>query len=222
MSSEHSYPRAYTQRIPLANRFWRPGSAGVYLYLTLYLQNVLHLSPLRAGLALMPGTILNFAVAGASAQFARRLAAGPVLSAGLVLAAAGLALMTITGTHSSWTALLPGFLLAAAASGIVNPTVATLALSAGPAQDSGLLAGVNDVFRTGGVAVGVAAYGAIVPATAAVGLGPASAYVTGLHHCLLAGTVVAAVTAGLIGRTRARTAVDLSPAHTEVRVGDRA
>jgi EmrB/QacA subfamily drug resistance transporter len=187
------------------------GFFGLYLYLTLYLQDVLHLSPLRAGLALMPGTFLNFAVAGASAQFAPRFAAGPLLSAGLVLAAGGVALMTITGTHSSWTVLLPGFLLASAGTGIVNPSLATLALSAGAAKDSGLLAGVNDVFRTGGVAVGVAAYGAIIPAGAAVGLGPATAFVTGLHHCLLAGCVVAAAgaaaTTGLIGRGRSRAAI---------------
>jgi hypothetical protein len=89
---------------------------------------------------------------------------------------------------------------------------------------------VNDVFRIGGQAVGVAAYGAIVPAGAAVGLGPASAYVTGLHHCLLAGTVVvavgAAISACLTGRNRSRTPVAVSPAagdqHAEVRVGDQA
>jgi EmrB/QacA subfamily drug resistance transporter len=202
------------------------GFFGVYLYLTLYLQNVLHLSPLQAGLALMPGTLLNFAVAGASARLARRIAAGPLLTTGLVLVVGGEALMTIVGTHSSWTAILPGFLLTMAGTGIVNPALATLALSAGAIQDSGLLAGVNDVFRTGGMAVGVAAFGAIVPAGAAVGLGPAGAYVAGLHHCLLAGAVVtaagAAAAAGLIGRSRPRPAMAVSPAPAEVRVGDQA
>jgi hypothetical protein len=57
---------------------------------------------------------------------------------------------------------------------------------------SGLAAGINDAFRQGGIAVGVAAFGALVPATAALGHGSPGGYVTGLHHALLSGTALAA------------------------------
>ena len=40
----------------------------LFLYTTLYLQNILHLSPLDAGLVYLPGTILLFVVSGATAR----------------------------------------------------------------------------------------------------------------------------------------------------------
>jgi hypothetical protein len=64
---------------------------------------------------------------------------------------------------------------------------------------------VNDTFRQAGVAVGVAALGALVPAGSALGGGSPQKYVDGLQNALLAGAglaAVAAVAAGvLIGRS---------------------
>src|SRR5437763_9410522 len=88
---------------------------------------------------------------------------GALVVIGLVLVAAGLALMTAAGAASSWTALLPGLVLTCAGTGLFNPAVVAI----------GLGSGVNDAFRRGGIAVGVAAFGALVPATAALGHGSA-------------------------------------------------
>ena len=55
-----------------------------------------------------------------------------------------------------------------------------------------LAAGVNDAFRQGGIAVGVAVFGALVPVSAALGHRAASAYLHGLHHALILGAAVAA------------------------------
>ena len=124
------------------------------------------------------------------------------------MVAGGLALLTITAADSSWTVMLPGVLLASVGTGIFNPTLAHLALSAGPPERSGLLAGVNDVARQSGIAVGIAAFGALVPAASALGHGSATAYVAGLHHALIVGAVIAAAgavaTLALIGPRRAR------------------
>ena len=180
----------------------------LYLYMTLYLQNVLGLSALDAGLAYMPGSIVLFAVSAGSAQLTTRVPAGAVVSAGLVLVSGGLALMLIVGAHSSWTVILPGNLLVCVGTGLFNPANSTLALGAASGDDSGLMAGVNDVFRQGGMALGVAAFGALVPAAAALGHGGAGAYVAGLHHALLIGAGVALagalITAVLIGRPALR------------------
>ena len=62
-----------------------------------------------------------------------------------------------------------------------------------PTEQSGLAAGVNDTFRQAGIAVGVAALGALVPAGAALGGGSPAAYVSGLHDALLAGAALAAL-----------------------------
>jgi EmrB/QacA subfamily drug resistance transporter len=172
----------------------------LFLYTTLYLQEVLHLSPFHTGLVYLPGTVVMFVVSGASAKLAERTSPGALISVGMILVAAGLALMTLADANSTWLALLPGFLVVCVGTGLVNPALAAVALGSVPAAQSGLAAGINDAFRQGGIAVGVAAFGAIFPASAALGHGSPESYVTGLHHALLIGTALAA--AGGIATSR--------------------
>ena len=102
---------------------------------------------------------------------------------------------------------LPGLLVAMVGTGILNPTVSHLALSSAPPEQSGLAAGVNDMFRQAGIAVGVAALGALVPAGAAFGDGSPQSYVDGFHDALWVGSAVALACAGA-------TAVLLRPRRT--------
>jgi EmrB/QacA subfamily drug resistance transporter len=162
----------------------------VFLYLTLYLQTVLSLSPIQTGLVYLPGTFLVFVVSGMTAQFGENASPAKIASLGLALVAVGLALMLVIGVGSSWTALLPGLLVTALGTGLFNPTGSALALNALPDEQSGLAAGSNDTFRQAGVAVGIAALGTLVPANAALG-GNLQSYVDGLHHALIAGAVIA-------------------------------
>src|SRR5262249_49680499 len=172
----------------------------LFLYITLYLQEVLHLSPLEAGLVYLPGTIVMFVVSAASAQLADRTSPGAMISGGLILVAAGLALMTLADSHSTWLALLPGLIVVFVGTGLVNPALGAVALGSVDTDQGGLAAGINDAFRQGGIAVGVAAFGVLVPATAALGHGSPDAYVAGLHHALLIGAAVAAAGAIATGR----------------------
>jgi EmrB/QacA subfamily drug resistance transporter len=176
----------------------------VFLYMTLYLQQVLGLSAIEAGLVYLPATIVIFLVSGASSSLGEKVSHRVMITVGLALVAAGMALMTLAQADSSWTALLPGLLLAAVGTGLFNPSVIAVALGSVPVEQSGLAAGVNDTFRQAGVAVGVAALGALVPAGSALGGGSPEKYVDGLHNALFAGAglaAVAAVAAGvLIGR----------------------
>ena len=180
----------------------------LYLYTTLYLQDVLRLSALDAGLVYLPGSLLLFVVSGVSAQLGERVRPVILVCDGLLLVALGLALMTIIGPRSSWTAILPGDLIVCVGTGLFNPPLAMIALGAGSAESSGLLAGVNDAFRQGGIAVGVAVFGALLPAGAALGRGDGGTYVAALHNALLLGAGVAAagaaVTFALIGRHHKR------------------
>ena len=165
----------------------------VYSYATLYLQGVLGLSAIDAGLVLVPGTVLNFVVAGATAQILERgVRPGALITAGLALSAAGMALMTLAGVDSSWTALLPGMMVGMVGVGLFNPAVIAVALDGIPEEQSGLAAGVNDTARQAGIAVGVAGLGALIPSGSALGGNPVE-YVDGLHNALLAGAGVAAV-----------------------------
>jgi EmrB/QacA subfamily drug resistance transporter len=165
----------------------------LFLYTTLYLQNILGLSAIEAGLVYMPGTLVMFVVSGLSAQLATKVAPGAMVAGGLALVAAGLAMFLNVGVDSSWTALMPGLLVASIGTGIFNPAVSAVALGSAPQHMSGLAAGVNDTFRQAGIAVGVAAFGAMVPSEAGLGAGDPAAYVDGLHVALLAGAVLAAV-----------------------------
>ena len=177
----------------------------VFLYVTLYLQQILGLSAIEAGLVYIPGTMVNLVVAGLTASMLDRVSPRLLIGVGLTLVAVGQAGMVLfIEVDSTWAALLPGFIVAMAGTGMFNPAVSNIALSSVPAEQSGLAAGVNDTFRQAGIAVGVAALGAMVPAGAAFGEGSPQSYVDGLNEALLAGGALAAVGAvaafALIGR----------------------
>ena len=172
----------------------------LFLYTTLYLQEVLHLSPFDTGLVYLPGTIVMFFVSAGSSQLVERTSPGALIVAGLMLVAAGLGLMTLADVNSTWVALLPGLLVVCVGTGLVNPALATVALGSADDAQSGLASGVNDAFRQGGIAIGVAAFGALVPASAALGHGSPESYVAGLHHALVIGAALAAVGGIITGK----------------------
>ncbi len=133
----------------------------LFLYLTLYLQNFLGYSPVEAGLRYLPITIASFVVAPLAGMALARIQARYLMSAGLGLTGLGLALMAGLDMDSGWTALLAGFLLSGVGVGLLNPVIADVALSVVPKERSGMAAGINDTFRQVGIAVGIAAWGAI-------------------------------------------------------------
>jgi EmrB/QacA subfamily drug resistance transporter len=133
----------------------------LFLYLTLYLQNYLGLSPLEAGLRYLPITLGSFLVAPIAGALLSRVKARVLMSIGLAGAGVGLVLMSGIGAGDEWTTLLGGFLVAGAGVGLLNPVIADVALSVVPKEQSGMASGINDTFRQLGVAVGIAAWGAI-------------------------------------------------------------
>ncbi len=133
----------------------------LFLYLTLYLQNYLGYSPLQAGLRYLPITLAPFLVAPLAVALMARLPARVIMAIGLAGVGAGLFLMAGLSAHSSWTALLPGFIVAGIGVGLLNPVIADVAVSVVSRDRSGMAAGINDTFRQVAIAVGVAAWGAI-------------------------------------------------------------
>jgi EmrB/QacA subfamily drug resistance transporter len=133
----------------------------LFLYLTLYLQNYLGYSPLQAGLRYLPITLASFVAAPIAGALLGRIQARVLMALGLTGAGVGLLLMSGLQTDSGWTALLPGFLVAGLGVGLLNPVIADVALSVVSTERSGMASGINDTFRQVGVAVGVAAWGAI-------------------------------------------------------------
>ncbi|MBN1528649.1 MAG: MFS transporter [Thermoleophilaceae bacterium] len=133
----------------------------LFLYITFYLQGYLGHEPLEAGLIYLPLTVTNFFVAAGTGALLAKVQARYLMSAGLVITGVGLLLMGGLDPTSDWTALLAGFILSGAGVGIINPVIADVAVSVVPKEQSGMASGINDTFRQVGIAIGIAAWGAI-------------------------------------------------------------
>src|SRR5205085_119385 len=97
------------------------GMFAMFLYISLYLQDVLGYSPLGAGLRFLPLSALVFFVPLATQRLSIRVPARVLMGTGLVIISVGLLLMHGLTPSSSWTSLLAGFLVAGVGIGLVNP-----------------------------------------------------------------------------------------------------
>jgi EmrB/QacA subfamily drug resistance transporter len=131
------------------------------LYLTLYLQDVLGETALRAGLRLLVISGLSLIAAPIAGRLSDRIPYRLLLSGALVLTGVGIALMHGLTPASAWTALLIGFVLAGIGSGAVNPPLGSLAVSVVPQRESGVGSGTNNTFRQVGISAGIAVMGAV-------------------------------------------------------------
>lgn len=140
------------------------GFTGIFFIFTLYLQNGLRYSALLAGLAITP-----FAVgSGIAATIGGRLVSRygrPLVAAGLVVVAAGLAgawvtVAAVPGREAAWAGALP-LLVAGIGSGLVIAPNQTITLSRVPVAQGGSAAGVLQTGQRVGTAVGVAAVGSV-------------------------------------------------------------
>jgi EmrB/QacA subfamily drug resistance transporter len=177
----------------------------MFLYITLYMQNVLGYSPLEAGVRFLPVSLLSFLAAPIAGKLVERLPIRAFLGAGLALVGLGLVLMSGIQPSDDWTTLLAGFILAGVGIGFINPPLATTAIGVVEPQRSGAASGINSTFRQVGTAVGIAGLGAILQAKLAHDLSPASfateagrsAYVDAFNEILVVGAVVAFAGAAL-------------------------
>jgi EmrB/QacA subfamily drug resistance transporter len=133
----------------------------LFLYITIYFQDVLGYSALQAGLRFLPVTLVAFVVAGISGRLTSKIPGRYMISIGLMLVGLGLVLAGGVGIDSSWTHLLPGLMTAGFGLGMINPSLANVAIGVVPPQESGMASGVNNTFRQVGIAGGVAVLGAI-------------------------------------------------------------
>jgi EmrB/QacA subfamily drug resistance transporter len=138
------------------------GMFALFPYLSIYLQDVLGYSPLGAGVRFLPLTAFVFAVPIVTRRFAPGASFRLLIAVGLALVAGALLLMHGLTTRSHWTALLAGLIVSGIGIGLANPAIAAAALRAVDPARTGMASGVNNAFRLSGVAVGVAALGAVL------------------------------------------------------------
>jgi EmrB/QacA subfamily drug resistance transporter len=168
----------------------------MFLYLTLYIQDVLGFGPLQTGLRFLPVTLLSFAVAPFAGRLSVRVPMRLLLGVGLLLVSAGLLSMTAVDATSGWTTLIPGFVLAGAGIGMINPPLASTAIGVVHYSRSGMASGINNTFRQVGIATGIAGLGAVFQhdithsATSALAASAPGREVLGVAHGRLAGALV--------------------------------
>ena len=176
----------------------------MFLMLTLYMQQVLGYSPLRTGFAYLVVAATTVLWSAVAANLVTRVGVKPVLIAGMVFLAAGLATFTQVSPAGSYLGdLLPGFLLVALGMGFTMVPVSIAALAGVKPSEAGLASGLINTSQQIGGAVGIAALTAVATSTT----GSAT---DGFQAAFVAGTAVAL--AGVFVALVCVRGRDLSPA----------
>jgi EmrB/QacA subfamily drug resistance transporter len=133
-----------------------------FFFLTLYMQNILHYSPLETGLRFLPATIMIVLVAPIAGRMADRIGSRPLMTVGLVVVASAIFIQSHITVHSTYLLLLPGFVLMGLGMGLVMSPMSTAAMNAVDRTKAGAASGVLSMSRMVGSTFGVAVMGAIV------------------------------------------------------------
>ena len=162
--------RAFTG-VSIATFCIAAGMFALFPYLSIYLQDILGYSPLGAGLRFLPMTTFIFFVPLVVRRFGAGVPMRSLIGIGLGCVAIGLGLMwVLLSPTSHWTALLPGLMVCGIGVGIANPALAAAALRVVDPERTGMASGINNTFRIGGVAFGIAALGAVLESRIAASL----------------------------------------------------
>src|SRR3954454_10201558 len=175
---------------------------GTFFYVSLYMQNVLHYSPVEAGASFLPMTILIILIAPRAGALTDRVGSRWLVAGGMTLLAMMLLYYSQLGADESFWALVPGLLLGGVGMGMTMTPVTAAAMSAVAVDKAGIGSAVLNSARQVGGSLGIAVMGAIVASgistAVANGAPPPIAYLHGFHDALrvaaglcLAGAVVA-------------------------------
>jgi EmrB/QacA subfamily drug resistance transporter len=184
-------------------------SMGGFLFLnTLYLQNVRGLSPLHAGLYMLPmaGMLLIFSPLSGRLVGQRGARLPLVLAAGALIVAA--LMLTRLEPGTSTTYLLAAYVIFGIGIGLVNPPITNTAVSGMPSEQAGVAAAVASTSRQVGMTLGVAVIGAISAGSLAGAIGNGFAAATHPGWWIITGLGVLILVLGLLttGRWANRTA----------------
>jgi EmrB/QacA subfamily drug resistance transporter len=183
---------------------WAAAMFAWFFLSALYLQLVLHYSPLQVGLAFLPGDLVMMAFSVSwSAKLVTRYGYRAPMVGGLLLAAAGLVLFARAPVGGSfWLDVLPNMLLLGLGAGIAFNPVLLAAMSDVAPEESGIASGaVNTSFMMGG-ALGLAVLASVAAARTGHDSDPAS-LLSGYHLSFAIGAAFAVI-AALVGWWRIR------------------
>jgi EmrB/QacA subfamily drug resistance transporter len=135
---------------------------GSWYFETLYMQHVLGYSPLRAGLAFLPQTVLIAAGAQVTSRLVPRFGPRPLIVLGTLVAAAGLGWLAQISVSSTFVAdLLGPYVLIGLGMGLAVTPIAVAGTAGVPREEAGLASGLLNTSRTVGASIGLAALATI-------------------------------------------------------------
>ncbi|MGI9120607.1 MAG: MFS transporter [Acidimicrobiales bacterium] len=146
---------------------------GTFFLLTQYLQLVLGYSALEAGIRTLPLALGIMIFAPQSARVVEWLGPRRVITAGLVIVAGGLVLLSTQGVDANYAALAGCLVVLALGMGLTMPPSTTLIMASLPSGKAGVGSAVNDTTRELGGALGVAVLGSLLTSVYASSLQPA-------------------------------------------------
>jgi EmrB/QacA subfamily drug resistance transporter len=174
------------------------GMFAMFFFASIYVQEVLGYSALRAGLAFLPVTLGIIAGAGLSQQLIRRVGVRAVGLTGMSIAAVGLLVLSripVAGTYLG--DLLPGLMIMSIGMGLTFVPITLIATTNVSANDAGLASGLLNTAQQLGGAIGLAVLSTLAANTtahtlSALGHAPSpadgvSALVAGFHVAFLVG-----------------------------------
>jgi EmrB/QacA subfamily drug resistance transporter len=168
---------------------------GVFFFISLFMQNVLGYSAVRAGAAFLPMTILIILVAPMAGKASDRLGSRWLMTGGMTLVACSLLIFAQLQPDSSYVSLLPGMVLGGFGMAVTMTPMTAAALSSVPVDKAGVGSGMLNTFRQVGGSLGIAVMGAILAsgsnAALAGGATQQDAFIDGLHNSLYIAALIA-------------------------------
>jgi EmrB/QacA subfamily drug resistance transporter len=138
-----------------------------FTYTSIWLQSVLGLSPVGAGLTGLPMSIAAFGVSAALGRALHGRRPDLVIGAGLLfIGLGGLLTAALTYGTAGWPALIPGYTVLGIGVGLATPMLGSVSMSLVPAERGGMAAGAVNTTRQLGFAFGIAALGSVFAARA--------------------------------------------------------
>jgi EmrB/QacA subfamily drug resistance transporter len=181
---------------------------GVFFFVSLYVQNILHYSPAKAGATFLPMVLLIIVIAPIAGRLSDRIGSRWLMGGGMTLLGVSLLLYERLTVNSDFWTLLPPMIVGGVGMAITMSPMTSAAMGAVPIDKAGVGSGVLNSFRQVGGSLGIALMGAIVasylhhPVQSPLA---AHDYVNGLHagfQVAAAITFVAAIVAVATVRTR--------------------
>jgi EmrB/QacA subfamily drug resistance transporter len=130
-------------------------------YASLWLQSVRGMTPIQAGLALVPLSLAALPVSLIGGRYLHNVSPRWMISGGLALIGIGSLADAHLSAGSSWSALLPGLLVIGVGVGLATPVLASAALASVPHERGGMASGAVNTARQLGYAIGIAGLGVI-------------------------------------------------------------